>query len=79
MVGLWSYRSHIFRALSKTYEQMWLRCDVCRRYAACLVNGASRTGLPRHTRPLSQYVLKRSHLAGCHLQQTAALLWGPHA
>jgi hypothetical protein len=22
-----------FRALSKTYGQMWLRCDVCRRYA----------------------------------------------
>ena len=28
-----------------------------RRYAACLVNGASRTGLPRHARPLSQRTL----------------------
>jgi hypothetical protein len=27
-----------------------------RRYAACLVNGASRTGLPRHARPLSQHM-----------------------
>ena len=33
MVGPWPYRSHTFRALSKTYGQMWLRCDVCRRYA----------------------------------------------
>jgi hypothetical protein len=31
--GHMAYRSHTFRALSKTYGQMWLRCDVCRRYA----------------------------------------------
>ena len=33
MVGPWPYRAFTFRALSKTYGQMWLRCDVCRRYA----------------------------------------------
>ena len=33
MVGPWPHRSHTFRALSKTYGQMWLRCDVCRHYA----------------------------------------------
>src|SRR5713101_1613357 len=33
MVGPWPHRPFTFRALSKTYGQMWLRCDVCRRYA----------------------------------------------
>jgi hypothetical protein len=33
MVGPWPYRAFTFRALSKTYGQMWLRCDVCRRFA----------------------------------------------
>ena len=28
-----------FRALSKTYGQMWLRCDVCRRYARLKLAG----------------------------------------
>src|SRR5712672_195209 len=32
MVGPWPHRAFTFRALSKTYGQMWLRCDVCRRY-----------------------------------------------
>jgi hypothetical protein len=27
------HRPVTFRALAKTYGQMWLRCDVCRRYA----------------------------------------------
>jgi hypothetical protein len=39
MVGPWPYRSHTFRALSKTYGQMWLRCDVCRRYARLKLAG----------------------------------------
>jgi hypothetical protein len=33
MVGPWPRRPFTFRALAKTYGQMWLRCDVCRRYA----------------------------------------------
>ena len=33
MVGPWPHRPFTFRALAKTYGQMWLRCDVCRRYA----------------------------------------------
>ena len=33
MVGPWPHRAYTFRALCKTYGQMWLRCDVCRRYA----------------------------------------------
>ena len=39
MVGPWPYRGFTFRALSKTYGQMWLRCDVCRRYARLKLAG----------------------------------------
>ena len=39
MVGPWPYRAFTFRALSKTYGQMWLRCDVCRRYARLKLAG----------------------------------------
>jgi hypothetical protein len=39
MVGPWPYRAFTFRALSKTYGQMWLRCDVCRRYAPLKLAG----------------------------------------
>jgi hypothetical protein len=39
MVGRWPHRAFTFRALSKTYGQMWLRCDVCRRYARLKLAG----------------------------------------
>ena len=39
MVGPWPHRPFTFRALSKTYGQMWLRCDVCRRYARLKLAG----------------------------------------
>jgi hypothetical protein len=39
MVGPWPHRAFTFRALSKTYGQMWLRCDVCRRYARLRLAG----------------------------------------
>jgi hypothetical protein len=39
MVGPWPHRPFTFRALSKTYGQMWLRCDVCRRYARLKLGG----------------------------------------
>jgi hypothetical protein len=39
MVGPWPYRAFTFRALSKTYGQVWLRCDVCRRYARLKLAG----------------------------------------
>jgi hypothetical protein len=39
MVGPWPYRAFTFRALAKTYGQMWLRCDVCRRYARLKLPG----------------------------------------
>jgi hypothetical protein len=39
MVGPWRHRAFTFRALSKTYGQMWLRCDICRRYARLKLAG----------------------------------------
>jgi hypothetical protein len=33
------FGAYTFRALSKTYGQMWLRCDVCRRYARLKLAG----------------------------------------
>src|SRR5215813_6047646 len=39
MVGAWPHRAYTFRALAKTYGQMWLRCDVCRRYARLKLAG----------------------------------------
>jgi hypothetical protein len=39
MVGPWPHRAYTFRALSKTYGQMWLRCDICRRYARLKLAG----------------------------------------
>ena len=38
-MDLGRYRAFTFRALSKTYGQMWLRCDVCRRYARLKLAG----------------------------------------
>jgi Ser/Thr protein kinase RdoA (MazF antagonist) len=39
MVGPWPHRAFTFRALFKTYGQMWLRCDVCRGYAPLRLGG----------------------------------------
>ncbi|WP_422000410.1 hypothetical protein [Reyranella sp.] len=33
MVGPWPHRAYTFHALQRTFGPMWLRCDVCRRYA----------------------------------------------
>ena len=39
MVSPWPSKPFTFRALAKTYGQMWLRCDVCRRYAGLKLAG----------------------------------------
>jgi len=39
MVGPWPHRPFTFRARANTYGQMWLRCDVCRRYARLKLDG----------------------------------------
>jgi hypothetical protein len=39
MVGPWPFKPFTFRALGKTFGQMWVRCDVCRRYARLKLTG----------------------------------------
>ena len=46
MVGPWLHHAFTFRALSKTYGQMWLRCHICRRYARLKLAGLHERGLP---------------------------------
>jgi len=39
MTGPWPHRPFTFRALQKTFGPMWVRCDVCRRYAQLRLAG----------------------------------------
>jgi hypothetical protein len=54
MVGPWPHRAFTFRTLSTTYGQMWLRCDVCRRYARLKLAGL-------HDVDYRTYTLRRRH------------------
>jgi hypothetical protein len=35
----WPHKPYTFRALRKTFGAMWLRCDLCRRYAPLSIGG----------------------------------------
>ena len=39
MVGLPPFEPYTFRALVKTFGTLWLRCDLCRRYATLPLAG----------------------------------------
>ena len=39
MAGPWLDRPYTFRALRKTFGQMWVRCGACRRYARLRLTG----------------------------------------
>ena len=39
MTGPWPYKPFTFRALQKTFGPMWVRCDICRRYAQLRLRG----------------------------------------
>jgi hypothetical protein len=39
MTGPWPHKPFTFRALRKTFGAMWVRCDVCRRYAPLTIGG----------------------------------------
>jgi hypothetical protein len=39
MTGPWPHEPFTFRALRKTFGAMWVRCDVCRRYAPLSIGG----------------------------------------
>jgi hypothetical protein len=35
----WPHKPYTFRALRKTFGAMWVRCDLCRRYAPLSIGG----------------------------------------
>jgi hypothetical protein len=39
MTGPWPHKPFTFRALRKTFGAMWVRCDICRRYAPLSIGG----------------------------------------
>ena len=39
MTGPWPHKPFTFRALQKTFGPMWVRCDICRRYATLRLTG----------------------------------------
>ena len=39
MTEAWPHKPYTFRALRKTFGVMWVRCDVCRRYAPLSIRG----------------------------------------
>src|ERR1700741_2251301 len=39
MTGPWPHKPFTFRALQKTFGPMWVRCDICRRYAPLRLTG----------------------------------------
>ncbi len=39
MTAPWPHKPFTFRALQKTFGPMWVRCDVCRRYAPLRLTG----------------------------------------
>ena len=39
MTEAWPHKRHTFRALRKTFGTMWVRYDVCRRYAPLSIGG----------------------------------------
>ena len=52
MVGRWPHEPFTFRALKATLGQMWIRCDLCRRYAPLRI-GSSLMDIDYRTRTFS--------------------------
>ena len=49
-----AYKPYTFRALRKTFGAMWLRCDVCRRYAPLSIGGLQEVDYRSKTFSCSQ-------------------------
>jgi hypothetical protein len=54
MTGPWPHTPFTFRALRKTFGAMWVRCDVCRRYAPLSIGGLQEVDYRRKTFSCSQ-------------------------
>jgi transcription elongation factor Elf1 len=50
----WPHKSYTFRALRKTFGAMWVRCDVCRRYAPLSIAGLQEVDYRSKTFSCSQ-------------------------
>jgi hypothetical protein len=46
MVDTWPFKPFTFRAATKTFGQMWLRCDLCQRYARLKLTGLLEVDFP---------------------------------
>jgi hypothetical protein len=50
----WPHKPYTFRALRKTFGAMWVRCDVCRRYAPMGIGGLQEVDYRSKTFSCSQ-------------------------
>jgi hypothetical protein len=54
MTGPWPHKPFTFRALRKTFGPLWVRCDVCRRYAPLSIGGLQEVDYRSKTFSCSQ-------------------------
>ena len=54
MTGPWPHKPFTFRALRKTFGAMWVRCDICRRYAPLSIGGIQEVDYRSKTFSCSQ-------------------------
>ena len=54
MTEAWPHKRHTFRAVRKTFGGMWVRCDVCRRYAPLSIGGLQEVDYRSKTFSCSQ-------------------------
>src|SRR5215207_3102451 len=54
MTGPWPHKPYTFRALRKTFGAIWVRCDVCRRYAPLSIGGLQEVDYRSKTFSCSQ-------------------------
>ena len=54
MTEAWPHKPFTFRALRKTFGAMWVRCDVCRRYAPLSIGGLQEVDYRSKTFSCSQ-------------------------
>ena len=54
MTEAWPHKPYTFRALRKTFGAMWVRCDVCRRYAPLSIGGLQEVDYRSKTFSCSQ-------------------------
>jgi hypothetical protein len=74
MTEAWPYKPYTFRALRKTFGAMWVRCDVCRRYAPLSLGGLQDVDYRSKTFSCSQCG-SEAYLAGIEPIKKAGIAW----